>query len=240
MKGASARLKARVLRAAALEAAPTRPVTRARVFLVAITGVVIALAIFSGWMGGVHFGDARHGVPERSPLFVAGTFLGWTAIAATATWLAFTRPTMLGRRRAWLLSLCVLTPAALFAWMLLCHLQMPTALAWVPARPGLKCLSFTIAMAAFPLVALAYVGRERNPRAAASGGAARGVAIGALAGSLVDLWCPITGPAHVLVGHIAPLVVLALLGALVGQMLTAVRFKAPRESSSRARHAPRW
>ena len=33
---------------------------------------------------------------------------------------------------------------------------------------------------------------------------------------LVDLWCPVAYPLHVLYGHIMPMVVLGLVGAVVG------------------------
>ncbi len=231
----SSQLRARILVAAAREASPARPTARMHLAAVVVIAALVDLAFFRFYMGGVHLGDAPHGVSDRPLAFVCGTVLGWSAIAAAATWFAFTRPSMLGRRPAWLALVCVLTPPVLFGWMLLWNAQYPETIVWVATRPGLKCLSYTLIMAGWPLVALAYVGRERNPQAPAAAGAARGMALGGLAGALVDLWCPITGPTHVLIGHIGPLLVLMVLGALAGHVLTGVRVRdgaaGPRRSS---------
>jgi hypothetical protein len=40
---------------------------------------------------------------------------------------------------------------------------------------------------------------------------------------LVDLWCPLTSSAHVLVGHVLPVVVLAMIGASVGPTVLGLR-----------------
>jgi hypothetical protein len=121
------------------------------------------------------------------------------------------------------MAVAVLTPAVLFCWMLLWNTQFPETMTEYVARPGFRCLSFTLAMTAWPLVALSYVRRERNPSAPGAAGAARGVAMGALAGVVVDLWCPIAGPGHVLLGHITPILILMGLGAAAGRLLTGVR-----------------
>ena len=219
----SSSLKARILNAAHQEAPPTRAAARRSTLLIVAVAVLFAIALFL-WLGGVHIGDARSGIPERPLVFVCGTVIGWSIIAAVAMWHAFTRGgTMLGRRPAWLLAVAVLTPGVLFAWMLLWNAQFPETMVVYVGRVGFKCLKFTLAMTAWPLVALAYVRRERNPVAPAAAGAARGVAMGALAGVLVDLWCPIAGPAHVLVGHISPILILMVFGACVGKLMTGVR-----------------
>ena len=40
---------------------------------------------------------------------------------------------------------------------------------------------------------------------------------------MVELWCPVAAPRHVLVGHVLPLGVLALLGATFGARVIAMR-----------------
>ncbi len=47
-------------------------------------------------------------------------------------------------------------------------------------------------------------------------------ATGAWAGFIVDLWCPIAEPAHVLFGHSFPILLLAIAGALLGQRYVGV------------------
>ncbi len=220
-------LKSRIMNAAKREAAPTRQAARRVVILVTIAAVLFAAALFF-WLGGVHIGDpsGRIPIPDRPLTFVCATVIGWSAVAAVAMWLAFTRgASMLGRRLSWLLAIAILTPVVLFGWMLLWNMQFPETMREIPGRVGFKCLSFTLAMTAWPLIALSYVRRERNPAYPGATGAARGVAMGAIAGVLVDLWCPIAGPAHVLVGHITPIIILMGLGAAAGRVLTGVRSK---------------
>jgi hypothetical protein len=216
-------LKARIAAAAKREASPTRKSARTAILLVVVAALLFATSLFF-WLGGVRIGDPASGIPERPLTFVCATVVGWSAIALVATWLAFSRgSSMLGRRLPWLLGIAILTPALLFGWMLLWNAQFPETMAEYVNRPGLRCLAFTLAMAAWPLVALSYVRREKNPTYPAAAGAARGVAMGALAGIVVDLWCPIAGPAHVLVGHITPILVLMGLGAAAGRVITGIR-----------------
>ncbi len=220
-------LKTRIAEAAKREAAPTRTSARRAVVLVSVAAVLFALALFE-WVGGVRPGDPLRAVPDRPLTLICGTVIGGSLIAAAATWLAFARgPSMLGRRASWLLAVAILTPGALFVWMYIWGSHYPDNFIWIPQGKGFRCLSLTLAMAAWPLVALAYLSREKNPKAPAATGAARGVALGALAGILVDLWCPIAGPAHVLIGHITPILILMGIGAAAGRVLTGVRARPP-------------
>jgi hypothetical protein len=54
-------------------------------------------------------------------------------------------------------------------------------------------------------------------------GAALGASAGAWAAVAMALHCPITSMRHVVFGHIAPVVVFALLGLVVGAKVVAVR-----------------
>jgi hypothetical protein len=54
-------------------------------------------------------------------------------------------------------------------------------------------------------------------------GVALGVATGAAAAALVDLWCPVGHVPHLLIGHVAPILLLGGLGALVGARTLGVR-----------------
>ncbi len=219
-------LKSRIAAAAKKEASPTRASARRSVLLVSIAAVLFAAAMFF-WLGGVHTGDPNNPtgpIPDRPLSFICGTVIGWSAVAAVAMWAAFSRGnSMLGRRWQWLIAVAIVTPVVLFGWMFLWNTQFPETMAEYAGRRGFRCLSFTLAMTAWPLVAISYVRRERNPSAPAAAGAARGVAMGAVAGAVVDLWCPIAGPAHVLVGHITPIIILMGLGAVTGRLLTGVR-----------------
>ena len=209
-------VRARILEAVRKEPAPTRSDATLHTAIVLVLAVANAAALFA-WLGGVHVGP-------RPIAFVCGTTIGWSIVAAIASWIAFARGrSMLGRPEKRLAAVAVVTPVALFVWMLLWNAGYPETLAVWHGRIGLRCLSFTLAMAAWPLVALAYVRRERDPVHAGTAGAARGVSAGAIAGIVVDLWCPIANPAHVLLGHIFPMLALMAIGSLAGRLLSGVR-----------------
>jgi hypothetical protein len=216
-------LKARILVAVKGEPSPTRASAARQLAVVVVVAVVMALVLFF-WLGGAH-------VEPRPIAFVCGTAIGWSIVASIAARLAFGRGgSMLGRPRGRLVAVAVLTPAVLLGWMLLWNATFPETLMVWPTRVGFRCLVFTLATAAWPLVAVSYLRRERDPSNAGWAGAARGVAAGALAGILVDLWCPVANPAHVLVGHICPMVLLMLVGALAGRMLVGVRARDPQDA----------
>jgi hypothetical protein len=47
--------------------------------------------------------------------------------------------------------------------------------------------------------------------------------VGAVVWVLVDLWCPVAYVPHLLLGHVLPLVLTALVGTLLGGRYLAVR-----------------
>jgi hypothetical protein len=209
-------LKARILEAVKAEKSPTRGEALKQVAVVVGVAVVMAAVLFYA-LGGMH-------VAPRPIAFVCGTAIGWSVVAAIAARLAFGRGgSMLGRRRWRLIAVALITPIVIFGWMLLWNETFPETMVNVEGRVGFRCLAFTLAMATWPLVALAYLRRERDPKNAGWTGAARGVAAGALAGVLVDLWCPIGNPKHMLLGHICPMLILMAVGAISGRILVGVR-----------------
>jgi hypothetical protein len=113
----------------------------------------------------------------------------------------------------------VLAPLAAYLWICAFHGTYVEPY----QRVGYRCLGYTIAIAATPLATFLRLRRGAEPRRPSTVGAAAGAASGALAGVLVDLWCPLTAPAHVVVGHVLPLVVLIGVGAVVGSRVLGVR-----------------
>ncbi len=211
-------LKARIMEAAKAEASPTRQKARARTF------IVLALALAVALPSTLIFSRTFVGVPRGPLLFIAGTAAGWLVVAIGVSWAAFARGrSMLGRSRALLVILFSLTPPLLFGWMYLWNLLYEETQTPVSGRAGYKCLAFTLAICAWPLIALSHVRRERDATHPGFAGAARGAAAGALGGFLVDLGCPVANPQHVALGHILPMLVLAVLGALAGHHYSGVR-----------------
>jgi hypothetical protein len=207
--------KARVLAAARAEPVETRPIRSRRTALVVVASAVVAISVFLA-LGGVRLG-------ERPIPFAIATIGGWAAVALAAAPVAFGRgKSMLGRARPLLLGVAVAAPLVLFGWIALWNLVYPETTAGTQPL-GVRCLAFTFLVAALPLVGLSLVRAERDPIHAGPVGAARGVAAGLLVGVLVDMWCPNAHPAHVAVGHILPLFLLAALGGLLGARVSGVR-----------------
>lgn len=72
---------------------------------------------------------------------------------------------------------------------------------------------------------MVLVRRSSDPVHPGVTGAALGAASGAWAGVVVDLWCPVSHPAHIAVGHIFPIVLLSLFGLALGRRIIAMRPK---------------
>jgi len=224
-------LKTWVLESVAAETSPTRAAVRRRNIvlgmLAAASGVAafVIFAMFTSQGQLVRLGGEitpQHNV-ERSIWDVAATAGGALVIASAALWLALSRGrSMLGRSRTWLVGAIALTPLALFAWKVAWSLGFADPMAQWPARPGLRCLSLTMLVAAGPLLAFLVV-RRSAPAHPALNGAIIGVACGACAWVPLDLWCPVASVPHLLLGHVLPLGILAAAGALLGQALLSLR-----------------
>ena len=102
-------------------------------------------------------------------------------------------------------------------------MAFPEAAVMPPGKWGFRCLGLTVAAAVFPLVGIVIARRASDPVHPAATGAALGAASGASAGVMVEMWCPVAAPIHVAIGHILPIVVLAVLGAALGGQMIAIR-----------------
>ena len=228
----SAELRARVLAAAAAEPSPARAATRRRRLVVGMLGAasgVAAFVVFALMLGGRLVGLAGDAAPgahvERSLGLLVATTGGALAIAAAALRLALSRGrSMLGRTRGWLLFGGVLVPIGLFAWKVTSSYLFGAATIEWPERPGLKCLALSLLVAIGPLVSFLVI-RRSAPMRPALNGAVLGFAAGACAWVAVDLWCPVAYVPHLLLGHLLPMLILAVVGALLGEMLLSPRWK---------------
>ena len=210
-------LKARILESTRAARSPPRRAAQLRAWLVLPSSVIVAASLFFAF-DGLHHGQGR-----PSWFYVASS-LGWMAVAALSLWAAFGRGgSALGRSRIWLTAVVVGTPALLFAMMFAFAVVHPEVTLLHPERLGLKCLGLTVAGAVFPLLSLAFVRRGSDPVHPVATGAALGAACGAAAGVMVELWCPVAAPRHVAVGHILPIAIVSLLGAMMGARVIAMR-----------------
>jgi hypothetical protein len=206
-------LKRRVLAAVRTQPAPTQSAVRQRGWLTFGICAAIALAVFA-WAGGVRIYD-------RPGLLIVWTCVGWIVAASAAAAFGVARGrSMLGRSTASLIWLIIALPVALLAWKIGVTLPFGSEMVapW-PGRPGFRCLGLSLAMAAPLLAAFVVIRRRSDPVHPGIAGAVLGITAGVAAGTFVDLWCPVAHLPHLLLGHIVPLVVVALIGAWVGRRL---------------------
>jgi hypothetical protein len=212
-------LKAKVRSSLGARPSPTRPMARARVRTIALASVAIAAVLFFG-MGGISHGAGR------TTGVAAASIGGWALIAALSVWAANRRgASATGPSRAWLLAVAVGTPALIFALMLAIDLVASTASELHPERPGLDCLAMTIAATLFPFGGLLLLRRGSDAVHPAAAAAALAAASTAAGGVMVELWCPVAAWKHVAFGHVLPIVLLAIVGALAGGEVLRVRWR---------------
>jgi hypothetical protein len=123
---------------------------------------------------------------------------------------------MLGRPRSWLLMQVLLTPVSLFGWRVLISARYPQMMVEWIERPGLRCFTLSVFLALAPLLGLLWWRQGSDPVHPRLTAAAVAAAVGAGAWVLVDLWCPVGYVPHLLIGHVFPVVLLIVLGALLG------------------------
>jgi hypothetical protein len=92
-----------------------------------------------------------------------------------------------------------------------------------PGHPGFRCLGVTVLFGAILLAAFALARRRSDPLFPRASGAALGAAAGAWGAMMVDLWCPVLEPSHLVLGHALPIVLLTAAGALVVGPYVAMR-----------------
>jgi hypothetical protein len=206
-------VRSRVLSLVAAQPVPQRSDRRP------VSAGLVALAVLA--MGSILMlsgGPANAaGRPAAVSSWVVG---GMLALAAGVTWVVLPPGrSMLGRPRGPLLAVAIGVPLFVGLWLLLWH----TSYLDPYQRVGFRCLALTAATAPWPFALLTHLSHRFEPRHPRLLGAALGSAAGAWAAVMVELWCPLADPAHVALGHVAPVVLLILASALAGGRLFGVR-----------------
>jgi hypothetical protein len=217
----SLELRARVLEAALREPVPSRSAggrRRARAVAIGFAVPLVILAV--SYFGGPRAHERPHG-------YIAALALAWLPVAALATWVGVGRGrSMLGRPAAWAVSVVALTPAALLAAWAIVASVWPSTLSDPSGPPQhVICNVMTLVFAVGPLVAFGVLRRGSDPVSPALTGAAIGAASAAWAALVLHLLCGFTSEAHILLGHIAPVVLVTLIGALWTARAVAIRAK---------------
>jgi hypothetical protein len=214
----SPELRSRILEALEREPAPTRAAgrrRRARALVLGFGALLGALAVM---------GPKIH---HRSPGYVAVLVFTWLFVAALATW-AGVAPgrSMLGRPAAFRVAVIVLTPVAMMSGWAVAALIWPSMLHDTStASRHLICDVVTFLLAIGPLFAFGFVRRGSDPVNPALTGAAIGTASGAWAAVVLHLVCGYTSAFHILVGHVAPVLGIALVGSVLTARTVAIRAK---------------
>ncbi|HXK18317.1 MAG TPA: NrsF family protein [Polyangiaceae bacterium] len=205
-------LRAKVLELARQAPAPPRADVQKRTRALLAAGLTLPIALFA------LFGGAEQG--PRPGLLMLLTFGGTLAIAGLALWGALSRGgRMLGRARSWLVVVAVLPAALLLVWKVGSSAAFPYMTQAWPTRPGFRCFGMSLLFGVVPLIAFLIARRGSDPVHPRALGAALGAAGGLWAASLVDLWCPVAFPWHVVLGHVLPALLLATLGGVLGARL---------------------
>jgi hypothetical protein len=210
-------LRARVLSAVAATPSATRRQGHIASGILVAASVAIAVAVFEG------VGGLMHGAARPSAITVALT-MGWAAVSAALTWFVLGRRDgpMMVRRPLVIVLAVVATPIVLFLWTRLFYGTYDEPYQAI----GYRCLRYTLYVSALPLAAFLLLRRAVEPRYPAVLGAGAGAACASWAGALIHAWCPLTNSMHVLVGHVTPIVLATLVGAIVGQFTLGVRLGA--------------
>jgi hypothetical protein len=186
--------------------------------------VTLASAIVVPVVGFLAMGAIRPG--PRPWSLIAATAAGALGIALASVWTAFGRGgQMVGRARTRLLAMTIAAPLTFVAWKILWSGQYDHMMDSWPTRPGFRCFALTMLLAAWPFLALASLRRGSDPTHPRTLGAALGVATGTCAAVLVDLWCPVAHPGHLVLGHLLPIAILGVVGIWVGDRMLSLRSK---------------
>jgi hypothetical protein len=209
-------LKQRILTATLSEPSLTRRQRLIRSGIRMASAVVVPLLVFAQ-VGGLRLGP-------RPLALVATTALGASGVAALALFAGVGRgSSMLGRSRGWLLTCAAIVPVAFLLWKVSASWGVPHMMNPWPSRPGLRCFALTTLLAAWPMAALVWERWGSDPVHPRTLGVTLGVAAGAAAAVLVDLWCPVGHVPHLLTGHVAPILLFGGLGSLVGARALGIR-----------------
>lgn len=209
----SSSLRERILAEAAATKSRTRSEGRRRAVLIYTVAALVGLPLFFYWGGFGH--TAGRPVPLTAGLSVGALLLA-IAAASVAWWRG---KSQIGRSQTALLAIAILVPIVTYVWMVSWNGRYVEPF----HRVGYRCFAMTIASGSPLLIAALWLRKRTIAVHPVAGGAALGAAAGAFGGVTVDLWCPLTNSAHVLVGHVAPIILLALVGMIAGRFVLAIR-----------------
>ena len=132
---------------------------------------------------------------------------------------------MEGRPRRQLAALATSVPLAAMAWMGAWMARYHAVAASLPLADDPRCFVLSLGLSVPAFLALIWVRRDTDVKHPRATGAALGGAAGAWGGTFLDAHCPSLDLVHLTLGHVLPIAILALLGALLGSRLVRARAK---------------
>ena len=159
--------------------------------------------------------------------YVGLVAIGWSALVIGASrWMLRPGPSMLGRPRPKLLQLAVGLPPSLLAVSCVASIMYPETLR-APAygwHVHLVCALMTGAMSLAPVGVALWFFRRSDPVRPAVTGAALGAIAASWGGAVIAIQCPHPEPLHVALGHVGPIALTAVVGAMIGARLLSLRW----------------
>lgn len=213
----NADLRARILAEAKREPSPLRAEHRRRAGLVVGAGALATVGLFFG-MGG----SSRGARPVDLVVFASGCAL---AAAIVLTRASSTRPrSMLPRPRPVLAAVVAASAPVLALFALASAALWPEPAAEdVPLRTHAACAAMTVVQGLLPLAILFTLRRGSDPVHPALSGAALGMTAGAWTAAMAYLRCPHAAASHCIVAHVAPVLLFAIAGAVLGRRMLDIR-----------------
>lgn len=202
----------------AAETAPARPRQGLRDAALRGVGFLASLALFLA-VGGVSIG-------ERPVGYVATVAAVWGVLFVVLTRLLVPpHGASLGPRRATLVAIAVGAPLAITALILVGRVVWPaTASCDGPNNHSDRCFFYSCLFSAPILLAFVVARRGTLMRDVALHGAAFGAIAGCFGALLITLRCVYAVVPHLLLGHVAPVILLGVVVALLAEPL--LRFRA--------------
>ena len=211
--GPDPRLRAQLAQMVAERPSATHAQVERRSWMLVALGVLWLL--FGTWAIGIHWGS-------RSDAWISLSLAGFAACGILGTILVFSRGAWgLGRSRPLLAALSVAIPLGLLLLVVVWGWDGPRSLDWalVPWSAHRQCLLSSLFLGLGPFAGFMWARRNSDPVRPGTTGALRGAAAGSLAGVAMDLHCAQTQVLHLVLGHVLPVGLMALLGAAVGRWL---------------------
>jgi hypothetical protein len=213
----NADLRSRILAEVRAAPSPTRSMHRTRVASIVALGTLVTAGLFFA-MGGLAWGA------RSTELVVLGAGVALVVAVFLTRLSATSRRSMLPRSRGALVAASALAAAVLTASALVGAWLSPEA-AHEPVSSGvdLACGAMTVAQGAVPLLLLLLPRRGGDPVHPVITGAALGMTAGAWAATLAYLRCPHAAASHGILAHVAPVLLFAAAGAVLGHAMLRIR-----------------